>query len=136
MYYFLTTSVAGRQPIFTDRECAIIVLDTVRWLRDASRFFVDAAVVMPDHLHLAGQLGESTLANVMHTLKSYSANRLASRGVGAPIWQRGYHDHALRDDEDYEVRIRYLLDNPKRAGLVQRVEDYPYLIVPGWLHGS
>ncbi len=66
----------------------------------------------------------------MHTLKSYTANRLAELGVDAPVWQRGYHDHALRDDEDYSVRIQYLIDNPVRAGLVERIEDYPYVILP------
>ncbi len=87
---------------------------------------------MPDHVHLAGQLGESSLSNVMHTLKSYTANRLADLGVAAPVWQPGYHDHALRDDEDYSVRIQYLIDNPVRVGLVERIEDYPYFILPTW----
>ena len=89
---------------------------------------------MPDHLHMAGQLGEGTLCRVMHTLKSYSANRLASAGVATPVWQRGYHDHALRDDEDYRVRVRYVVENPIRAGLVRQVDDYPYLILPRWWH--
>lgn len=72
----------------------------------------------------------------MHTLKSYTANRLTGLGVDAPIWQRGYHDHALRDDEDYFVRIQYLVNNPVRAGLVERIEDYPFVILPkGWRWG-
>jgi len=87
---------------------------------------------MPDHLHLAGQLGGVRLSGIMHTFKSYTANRLADLGVDAPVWQRGYHDHALRGDEDYAARIRYLIENPVRAGLVERVEDYPYLVLPAW----
>ncbi len=130
--YFLTTSVADRRRIFTRHEHAVVVLDSLRWLHRARRLMVDAAVVMPDHVHLAGQLGEKPLSSVMHTLKSYTANRLADLGVDAPVWQRGYHDHTLRDDEDYSVRIRYLLDNPVRAGLVERVDDYPYVILPAW----
>lgn len=108
------------------------VLDAIRWLTSSRRFIVDAAVVMPDHLHLAGQLGETTLSKVMHTLKSYSAHRLASAGVATPVWQEGYHDHALRGDEDYRVRVRYLIENPIRAGLVERADDYPYIILPVW----
>jgi len=131
-YYFLTASVAGRRRIFTKQDRAIIVLDALRWLHTANRFFVDAAVVMPDHLHLVGVLGECTLAQVMHTLKSYSANCLAQKGIETPIWQKGYHDHGLRDDEDYRARVQYLLHNPLRAGLVQRVEDFPYMIFPDW----
>jgi hypothetical protein len=68
----------------------------------------------------------------MHTLKSFSAHRLAAAGVIPPVWQKGYHDHALRDDEDYRQRVRYVLQNPMRARLARRVEDYPYVILPGW----
>ena len=135
-YYFLTTSVAGRRKIFAVQERAHIVLDTIRWVNNADRFAVDAAVVMPDHLHLVGQLRERTLAEVMHTIKSYSAQRLSSVGVKSPVWQAGFHDHQLRDDEDYRVKVRYVLQNPLRAGLVRRVEDYPYLIFPDWWGGG
>jgi len=188
-YYFLTTVVAGRRQIFTEPERTNIVLDAIRWLRSESRFLVDAAVVMPDHLHMAGQLGTGsrqdaaptqsgvvggpsrpesrqdaaptqsgvvggpsrpdsrqdaaptaqsrqdaapTLASVMHSLKSYSAKRLARMGVAAPVWQDGYHDHGLRDDEDYMARVRYLLQNPLRAGLARRVEEFPFVILPDW----
>ncbi len=110
----------------------MLVLDAIRWLHTANRFIVDVAVVMPNHLHLVGRLGESTLADVMHTLKSYSANGLALAGVETPVWQEGYYDHGLRDDEDYRVRVQYVVQNPLRAGLVQRVEDFPYTILPDW----
>lgn len=132
LYYFLTTSVAGRRPIFTDENNATIVLKSIRWLRSAGRFLVDAAVVMPDHLHFVGELGESTLSQVMHSLKSFSARQLVAAGVAPPVWQDGYHDHGLRDDEDYRLRVRYVLQNPVRAGLVLQVRDYPHLILPEW----
>ena len=132
LYYFLTTAVGNRRPIFVRHESAIAVLDSIRWLHRARRFFVDAAVVMPDHVHLAGRLGATSLSDLMHTFKSYTSNRLADMGVDAPVWQPGFHDHALRDDEDYLVRIHYLVDNPVRAGLVEQADDYPYSILPAW----
>lgn len=136
LYYFLTTSVSGRRPIFTDDDNATIVLNSIRWLRLAGRFLVDAAVVMPDHLHIVGELGESTLSQVMHSLKSFSARQLVAAGVMPPVWQDGYYDHGLRNDEDYRLKIRYVLQNPVRAGLVQRVRDYPHLILPEWWRGD
>jgi REP element-mobilizing transposase RayT len=131
-YYFLTAVVADRRPIFLHQDRANIVIDAIRWLSSAKRFVVDAAVVMPDHLHMAGQLADRSLASVMHTLKGYTAIKLLREGVRAPVWQPGFHDHALRDDEDYRLRIRYLLDNPRRAGLVARAEDYAFTILPKW----
>ena len=54
------------------------------------------------------------------------------RDVKTPVWQEGYYDHGLRDDEDYRAGVRYVMQNPIRAGLVRRVEDYPYIILPRW----
>ena len=68
----------------------------------------------------------------MHTLKSYTARHLTRAGVESPVWQDGYHDHGLRDNDDYKARIRYVLQNPVRAGLVWKVGDYPFLILPDW----
>ncbi|MDZ7644075.1 MAG: transposase [Woeseiaceae bacterium] len=128
----MTTSVARRRPIFHSRRRALLVVDAIRWLHATNRFIVDAAVVMPDHLHLAGSLNSNPLPRVMHSLKSYTSKQLASMGVSPPVWQRGYHDHAIRDEKDYAIRISYLIDNPVRAGLVTRPDEYPYLILPDW----
>ena len=46
--------------------------------------------------------------------------------LGARLWQTGFHDHALRREEDLAATARYLIANPLRAGLVQRVGDYPF----------
>ena len=131
--YFLTTSTAERQVIFRSPENARIVLDSLAWLTRNRRLDVDAAVVMPDHLHFVGTLLDDSLETVMHSMKSYTAKELSKAGVEVPVWQTGFHDHALRSDEDYRVKVRYLLENPVRARLVQRVEEYPYLILPKWL---
>jgi len=47
---------------------------------------------------------------------------LADRG---PVWQKGYYDHALRDEENLAAVARYIVANPLRAGLARNVADYP-----------
>jgi hypothetical protein len=42
------------------------------------------------------------------------------------LWQGGFHDHVLRQEEDRRAAIRYLIANPIRAGLVVDVRDYPF----------
>ena len=77
---------------------------------------------MPDHLHWLMQLGEtSPLSRVVHQVKSVSAHRL-----GRPLWQAGFHDHVLRREEDVRQIARYIVSNPVRAGLVDRVGDWPH----------
>ena len=46
-------------------------------------------------------------------------------GSQGGLWQRGYHDRALRRDEDLKAAARYIVMNPLRAGLVKRPGDYP-----------
>jgi REP element-mobilizing transposase RayT len=46
--------------------------------------------------------------------------------LGRPVWQNGFHDHALRQEEDLAEVARYIVANPLRAGLVERLGDYPH----------
>ena len=58
-------------------------------------------------------------------LKGRSARRINRReDAQGPVWQRAYHDHALRADESLAATIPYILENPLRAGLAQRIKDY------------
>jgi hypothetical protein len=43
------------------------------------------------------------------------------------LWQRYCFEHVVRDDERLDRIVRYVLDNPIRAGLVRSVQDYPYI---------
>lgn len=63
---------------------------------------------------------------LMRRIKSNSA-RLINRHLGraGQVWQTGYHDRALRKDENLQLAARYIVANPLRAGLVERVGDYP-----------
>jgi REP element-mobilizing transposase RayT len=81
-----------------------------------------AFVVMPDHLHWLMQLGpQVTLSVCMRNVKTLSALR-----IGRPIWQNGFHDHAIRQEEDLPSVARYVVSNPVRAGLVVKTGQYPH----------
>jgi putative transposase len=86
-----------------------------------------AFVVMPDHLHWLVEVREGwTLAKVVGDVKSVSAHRINQfLGRKGKIWQAGYHDHALRREEDLVGVARYVVANPLRAGLVTRLGEYP-----------
>ncbi len=61
----------------------------------------------------------------MRGLKGRSARRLGQvGGVAAPVWQRGFHDHAVRREETLRDIARYIVANPLRRGLVHTVGDY------------
>jgi REP element-mobilizing transposase RayT len=82
---------------------------------------------MPDHVHLLVQLGEAGLEQVVRRLKARSALQLNQAiGRSGRFWAPGFHDHALRREEDLKSVARYIVGNPLRARLVERVGDYPY----------
>ena len=126
--YLVTTTTAKRLPVFFDFKAACSAcrcFETRALLGDARML---AWVLMPEHAHWLIQLGaKDALGDVVARLKSASArsvNRVLRR-KGA-LWARAYHDHALRADEDMKTIATYIIDNPVRAGLVERVGDYPF----------
>jgi putative transposase len=123
--YLLTSVTAGRMPWFAETENAEAVCHVIQspatW-HDASLL---CWVLMPDHWHGLLQLGRADLSLVMNRFKSLSTKRLVSMH-GRPAWMRGFHDRALRRDENLLGAARYIVANPIRAGLVCRVRDYPW----------
>ncbi|PYQ35818.1 MAG: transposase [Acidobacteria bacterium] len=94
-------------------------------------------VVMPDHVHLILTPYEDVrLDTIMQRIKSVSAheiNRLTNRN--GPVWQREYFDRILRSTEDVRLKAAYICENPVRAGLVARVENYKW-IWRCWIEGA
>jgi len=124
--YLLTAVVYQRSPLFSDWQLGRLVVAELKRVHDQKMVNSIAWVVMPDHLHWLVQLEQGSLAQLMQTVKSRSTltiNRALNR-QGA-FWQSGYHDRALRDDEDLRPFARYIVANPLRAGLVKKVGDYP-----------
>ena len=124
--YLLTTTVHNRQPLFRDFGLGRLLVAELRAAHEQGWVSSLAWVVMPDHLHWLVRLEGRSLDELMRRIKSNSG-RLINRHLGrqVPLWQGGYHDRALRRDEDLRVAARYVVANPLRAGLVERVGDYP-----------
>jgi len=90
--------------------------------------FVGRYVLMPDHLHcfvIVAPEGVS-LSRWMQILKVTLSKTLRGEGRVGPFWQKGFFDHVLRSPESYREKWEYVGQNPVRAGLVKRAEDWPY----------
>jgi len=126
-HYLLTTTVLERKPVLNKTQAAKIVLSSLHWLEKQEKLILNAAVVMPDHLHFVAGLKQGSLAQVMRSLKIHTAKKIniLLEREGA-FWQPQYHDHAVRKDEDLNEVVLYTLQNPVRAGLVKDFHDYPH----------
>lgn len=87
-----------------------------------------AWVLMPDHWHGLLQLhADASLSTIMQRAKANTSREITRAfAIAAPVWQRGFHDRALRADDDFRDAARYLVANPIRAGLVTSLGDYPF----------
>lgn len=126
--YLITTTTQARQPVFVDFGLARAVIAEMRKCDSLGRSQTLSFVLMPDHVHWLVQLQVGDLSSLVARFKANSAkavNRLRGH-LGLKLWQTGFHDHALRRDEDLAGVARYIVANPLRAGLVASVGDYPH----------
>ena len=91
------------------------------------RYALHAWCVMPNHVHVVVEPREARpLSEILHSWKSFTAkaaNRILER-TGL-FWMPEYYDHLIRDGAEYEHALRYIEDNPRRAGL----EEWPWVFV-------
>ncbi len=126
-FYSLTAVTAGRRALLSDFFCARAVIDVVRGLNAEAGIDTRAIMVMPDHVHWLLELGPVPLHRLVQRFKARSARRINQlRGERQRVWQPGYHDHAVRSEENLAALARYIVMNPVRAGLVASVVQYPH----------
>lgn len=127
-FYLVTTCCLGRTRYFDDPLASLAAATDIR----ESTTWLDARlhewVLMPDHSHGIVELGRlSSLSDVVASFKGRTARssnlRMNRQG---PLWQRGFHDRAIRSELELETMSAYVRDNPRRAGLVELDKDWPF----------
>ncbi len=124
--YFITICTIHRQKI-SDLGTAYRAFECyVRRGRDEFGLAVGRYVIMPNHMHFFVRgSNDFKVAQWVNGLK-----RAISVPLGAtkkrPLWQPGFSDHVLRNDESYTQKWKYVRENPVRAGLVSRADDWQY----------
>ncbi len=95
-----------------------IVADTLRHF-DNQRYRLFAWCIMPNPVHVVVCVFPAhALAEVIHSWKSYSAKRANDLlNCGGSFWQKEYYDHLVRNENEFERAVRYVAENPEKAGL-------------------
>ena len=153
--YFVTTCTHQRRPILAATAVADILTGEWRAAGERHGWLVGRYVVMPDHAHFfcAAQPNAKSLSVFIGAWKEWTSKRIVrelgltavAAGVdrGSPdatthdnprspraattrIWQREFFDHVLRSEESYAEKWEYVRQNPVRAGLTTRAQDWPF----------
>jgi putative transposase len=124
--YFITICCARRgiNQLAYDHIGANLI-ETIKYRNARGTWYVRLAVVMPDHVHLVVWFPdvEKHVQTIISKWKEWSAKALKID------WQRDFFEHRLRKEESLREKADYILANPVRAGLVQRIEDWPYVFI-------
>jgi putative transposase len=125
--YFLTFCTFERRKLFVTH--ATVESVRTQFLRAATdeRFAFLAYCFMPDHVHLLveGSADHSDCRRFIRRAKQCSGFHY-KKAFAESLWQRYGYERTLRSDEATLSVARYVLENPVRAGLVARIEDYPF----------
>ena len=100
------------------------------------RIHLHAVVVVPDHVHLLmTPLRDENgwpfpLLDILQCFKGATAHRINKLcNTSGLVWEEESFDHVLRSDESLKEKCEYIRQNPIRAELVNKPEDYRWLWV-------
>ena len=106
-------------------EVSSALIETIRHRNGIGVWYVNVAMLMPDHLHMLASFPETgkRLQVIVSKWKEWTAKRV---GIS---WHRDFFEHRLRKDESFRQKADYILLNPVRAGLIKEDEDWPYVFI-------
>ena len=114
------------QPALVNSPIAESLMESAKFYEERKRWSITAFLLMPDHVHaLLSFHRDKVMSRVIGDWKHFHSH---THGI---IWQEGFFDHRLRDDERGEqlgAKINYIRNNPVSAGLCAKAEDWPWWI--------
>jgi putative transposase len=130
-WYFVTFN-SKRGPL--PEPALKIIMETIKY-DQGKRYEIFMAVVMPDHVHMLIRPLEKEpgkyfdLSEILMLIKGVSSrkiNRLL-KASGQLWWDESY-DTVVRGEEEFRIKLEYMLKNPVKAGLVNSPEQYEFFI--------
>jgi putative transposase len=124
--YFLTICTRARRRWFTDVAIGRGLVDHFLQFATTCQFDVAAYCLMPDHLHALVHAAavDADFTRFVRVWKQRTSFEWKRR-TGFVLWQEGYYDRVLRDEEADLWVISYIASNPVNAGLCESPEQYP-----------
>jgi len=123
--YFFTQVTKNRNPIFNKAENIALLREAFIHVKQKYSFEMDAAVVLPDHLHCIWCMPEDDpdFSRRWRLIKTWFTKHYQ---LNSSVWQSRFWEHMIRDEEDYRHHLDYIHFNPVKHGYVKTAEDWPY----------
>ncbi len=142
--YAITILTFQRHRHFQRTSNAELFITTLFQHRDKGRFQLHAFVVMPDHTHIliTPAIDQSTARCIQYIKGGYSF--AVRQQFPGEIWHSGYHEHRIRDADDFNNQLSYIESNPARkqyeayphvhSRYPDRIDPIPNYLIPNYLN--
>lgn len=149
--YFLTFSIVDWIDIFSRKGYKDIIIDSLKYCVSAKGLIVYGYVIMTNHMHIIVRSESGKLSDTIRDFKKFTAkkiieaiqrepesrrewilHRLAwnaskhARNSNYQLWTHNNHAIQITSRPFFYQRLNYVHENPVRAGIVARAEDYLY----------
>ena len=126
--FFTTTKTSMARGLLQTERNAGLLIDVLRSLVAEFAFELHDFVIMPDHLHLLFTIDDGmTVEKAMQLVKGRFSFRLGREfEFKGEVWQRGFTEVQVMNQQSFETHRAYIGENPVKAGLAASAEDYPF----------
>ena len=116
-------------PVSQLTACGVIVDAVIQSIPEHLHVTIDRYVIMPNHVHLIVVIaesdvlraicesplqGRSIVSKAVGYIKMNASKAIRQQYGDVTVWQRGYHDHVIRNQDDYEMIAKYIHEKPLR----------------------
>ena len=149
--YFVTSAIIHWIPVFRRDDYFQVITESLGYCVDHKGFRVHGYVIMPNHFHAICSVAGGSLQDVMRDLKKHTSKLIAAKleengrtlwlnamrraagdSGGVRVWDEAYHPEEVRTRPFFEQKIRYMHDNPVRAGFVTDPCEWKYSSAAAW----
>lgn len=149
--YFVTTTVIGWIDLFTRKELAEIIIDSLKYCQKEKGLIIYAWCLMPSHLHMLVSADQGkNLSDIMRDFKKFTSKKITStireinesrdwlmdkfsfaartnsKSDEFKVWQDGFHPISVETNLFKEQKLNYIHQNPVEAGFVNDPQYYNY----------
>ncbi len=144
--HFITATVVQWVDVFTRKEYADIVIGSLKHCQEKKGLCIYGWVIMSNHLHMNASCKEGyELSDALRDFKKFTSKQIVNAIENNPresrknwmlwllknkedvtFWQPGNHPEEIRTMDFFEQKLKYIHQNPVRAGIVELEEEYIY----------
>ncbi len=143
--HFVTFTVRQWVDVFTRKCYAKVLIDSLKYCQEHKGLKIYAWVIMSNHCHLIVSSDKAPLSDIIRDFKKFTSKAIYKAIESNPeesrkkwllwilkrnnkiwFWKTGYHGEEIFSESFLKTKINYIHQNPVRAGIVEKEEEYIY----------